>query len=304
MAENLGSVLFFCAIPFYVIGFIGNVLVIWIVHKTLSMHTTTNYLLVNLAAADVLTILLAPLLMSSVVGYLTNSLGAVACKIIAVIDISIMVSSLTLTVLAIERYHALLNPFRTRLRLTEDNIKQAIALIWITSVLLSLPSFFFHEWREFDSACVGPWTLHMNKSSKVYFIFYTIFTTYFPLVIMIYCYGSLIKGLYFTHVICAESGNEENTSEKTRLVITFILATAGFFICYAPSVIFFTVLVPDADDEQRDVKLYSDLLSLFEFLFVCSQCFNPVIYAFRSTNFQNGFKRHVFCYRSNQNNNV
>ena len=36
-------------------------------------------------------------------------------------NIAIMASSITLSVLAAERYHALLKPFRTGLRLTEDN---------------------------------------------------------------------------------------------------------------------------------------------------------------------------------------
>jgi len=49
------------------------------------------------------------------------------------------VLSFTLTVLAVERYHALLKPFSTGLRLKEDNIKQAIALVWISSVLVCLP---------------------------------------------------------------------------------------------------------------------------------------------------------------------
>lgn len=45
------------AIPVFITGLIGNVLVIRIVHKTRDMHTTTNYLLANLAVGDVISIL-------------------------------------------------------------------------------------------------------------------------------------------------------------------------------------------------------------------------------------------------------
>ena len=51
---NLAYTLFYSSIPFLVIGFIGNVLVVRIVHKTREMHTPTNYLLVSMAASLVI----------------------------------------------------------------------------------------------------------------------------------------------------------------------------------------------------------------------------------------------------------
>ena len=306
MIDNLGSVLFFTAIPFYILGFIGNVLVIRIVHKTPAMHTTANYLLVNLAVADVITIVLGPLYGSSAVtGSLSNGLGNFACKLTACIDITVAVSSFTLTVLAVERYHALLKPFRTRLQLTEDNIKQVITVIWISSFLISLPNLIFFEWSESLKTCIGPWTLHMNKPSKVYLIMKTVCSTYLPLTVMTYCYGSLIKGLYFTNRICSEPvTNEESGSEKMKLVVTFILATAGLFICLLPIAVFYTFVVTAHDVKQVDFKLYSYLAAVFNFLFLCSLCFNPVLYAFRSTNFRDGFKRIIFCCKTIENNIV
>ena len=141
----------------------------------------------------------------------------------------------------------------------------------------------------------------MNKASKVYLIIETVFTTYLPLTVMIYCYRSLTKGLYFSNTICAEPvTSQESGSEKKKLVVTFILATTGLFICLVPSVVFYTFVVP-APDEPVDLQLYSDLSAVFNFLFLCSLCFNPVLYAFRSTNFRDGFKRIIFCYRPTQN---
>ena len=218
---------------------------------------------------------------------------------------SVMTSSFTLTVLAVERYHALLKPLRIKLRLTEDNIKQAITLIWFSSFLVCMPEFFLREWKEPILKCVGPFTIHMNTESRVYFFINSVFSTYFPLAVMTYCYGSLIRGLYFTKVICSDSvANGGSNTEKKKLVTTFILATAGFFICFAPSVVFFTVLVLKPD-EEADLKLNFDLSALVAFLFLFSLCFNPMLYAFRSSNFRAGFKRIIFCHRPiPQNNSV
>ena len=56
--DSLSFVLSCCSIPFYIIGLIGNVLFIRIVHKTREMHTPTNYLLASMAVSDVFTIMM------------------------------------------------------------------------------------------------------------------------------------------------------------------------------------------------------------------------------------------------------
>ena len=160
--KSLGFVLFWMTIPFYVIGFIGYVLVIRIVHKTREMHTPTNYLLVNMAVGDVITILLWSLYFFEFETFV--------CKIVTLTEVCIMASIITLTVLAVERYHALLKPLGTELRLTEGNVKKAIAFVWIASFFICLPEVFFNEWSDTYSTCIGPWTLHMDWPSKVYVI--------------------------------------------------------------------------------------------------------------------------------------
>ena len=53
------------SIPLCIFGIIGNTMVIRIVHKTREMHTTTNYLLANLALSDVIAILTFPMNLGS-----------------------------------------------------------------------------------------------------------------------------------------------------------------------------------------------------------------------------------------------
>ena len=288
---------------FFVIGLIGNVLVIRIVHKTREMHTPANYLLASMAVSDVITILYSPMwFFIDPLGYLNDEFGKFVCKFSVVLIISITVSSITLTVLAVERFHALLKPFRPGLRLKEENAKKAIAIIWITSFLLCFPGFIINEWSDAHSACTGPWTLLMNREAKVYVIINSVFSTYILMVVMIYCYGSLIRGLYFTNTVCPEE-NGERTSEKKKLVITFILATTGFCIGYTPVVFFYTV-VASLKGEHLDVKVLSILFPVFIYLFDCSLCFNPILYAFRSTKFQEEFKRIILCHEPTSQNEI
>ena len=96
----------------------------------------------------------------------------------------------------------------------------------------------------------------------------------------------LVHGLYTLYFIPDTGG--QGSSEKKKLAITFVLVTIGFFIGYTPTLVSY-VIIPSGD-EEIDVSFYSQLTAVVDFVFVVSLCFNPFIYAFRSTNFKEGFK--------------
>ena len=256
--SSAGFILSMVSIPFFIIGFLGNVLVIRIVHKTREMHSVTNYLLANLAVSDILSIFsLWPSML------LHDFLRKLDCTLIKLKYFIVPVSSFTLMVLAIERYHALLKPFRTVLRLKQENVKRAIAIIWISSVLTSLDVIM--EWKFSDAldTCL--------PSSEVYFFFRSSIVVYIPLAVFLYCYGSLIKGLYFDKTICASPADrqEDRSCEKKKLVITFMLATAGFLVGYGPIITVYTLVFIGATQGNYSSlhicrKVRSSIILLFD----------------------------------------
>ena len=290
----LGSAL--ASIPLCIFGLIGNTMVIRIVYKTREMHTTTNYLLANLALSDVITILMFPMNFGTldVFGPSVQGFTKFSCKCVIVGTFAVASSASTLTFIAVERYHAILKPFSSNLRLNEENIKKAIALIWATSTVLGFPGFFLKVWNDETNVCEGPWGSKLNLASKIYMIVNFLLTTYIPIAVFLFCYGSLIKGLYFSNEICAESTNEDN-SEKKKLLITFILATSGFLLGYGPFTVYHTMIFSGKKIDLPVFKVNAVLI----FLFAISLCLNPVLYAFRSSNFREGFKR-IFLPRSSQ----
>lgn len=281
--DRLQLIFFWTAVPFLVVGFVGNVLVVRIVHKNRDMHTPTNFLFVNLAVSDVITILLWP--------FYHFVVGAFICKFVVLIEISIVASSITVTVLAVERYHALLRPFRTGLRLSRDNIGKAIAFIWIASAITCIPEFFLKEWSDTHETCVGPWTIHKNQATKIYMIT-NVTLTFILLVVALYCYGSLIRALFFTNTVFSETVADRSL-ERQRLAVTCILASAAFFIAYTPTMIFYTFVSPTNKDEE--FNHYPLLSGGVDFVFTCSMCFNPILYAFRGRVFKEKIKRIVLC---------
>ena len=286
-------------ISFHIFGFIGNILIIRIVHKTREMHTTTNYLLANLAASDSIIILMSSFYSvcffdPDFVASVNDDFAKFSCKsCIVVVHISVTSSALTLTLLAVERYHAILKPFRSNSRLHEESIKRAIFVIWCLSIAIGFPGFFLEESIK-KSSCIG------SSGFAIYSLIYSTFTAYIPTVVFLFCYGSLIKGLYFSGTILAENTNEDN-SEKRKLIVTFILVTSGFLIGYGPIAVLDAVhLGMEINDE-----LFVELSDIFILLFDITLCLNPVLYAFRSSNFKEGFKRVLFsrCLRSSAQQN-
>ena len=286
------------SIPVYIFGLIGNTMVIRIVHKIREMHTTTNYLLANLAVSDAITILTIPMyfLYSGGLGPPVENLGNLLCKCVVIGDVATASSASTLSIIAVERYHALLKPFSSNLLLNEENIKKAIAFIWTSSIVLGSPGFFLHEWKNETNytSCHGPWSSEQNLASNIYLIIYFIFTTYIPIVVFLFCYGSLIKGLYFSRDILGESTNEDH-SEKKKLLITFILASSGFLLGYGPFAISYSIFF----GKKLGISFYRRQKAVLLFLLAISLCLNPVLYAFRSSNFKEGFKR-IFLRRSSE----
>ena len=283
------------SIPLYIFGIIGNTMVARIVHKTREMHTTTNYLLANLAVSDAITIIIIPMYFpyNGDLGPSLKNFTKFSCKFSVIGAISIISSTLTLTVIAVERYHAILKPFSSNLRLNEENIRKAIILIWIISIVVGFPQFFLNVYNDEKTYCDRPFGSRLNLARKIYLITYLILTTYIPIVVFLFCYGSLVNGLYFSNEICAESTNEDN-SEKKKLLITFILATSGFILGYGPFTVFHTMIF---FGKKIDPSLFKKLQVVNLFLFLISLCLNPVLYAFRSSSFKEGFKR-IFqpCY--------
>ena len=231
-SEDLEYKLYYSSIPLLVIGFIGNMLLIRIVHKTREMHTPTNFLLASMAASDIITILLW--------SFYFFEFAKFVCKFVVLIEISIKVSSITLTLLAIERYNAILTPFRAGLWLTQDKIKYTICFIWFSSLVICFPAFFLKEWSETEETCIGPWTFYMSQASKIY-VMANVTILCIEIVTIFYCYGCLIRELYFSNRVYPQT-ERDASSEKKKLVVTLMLATTPLLISFAPLVAFYTFI--------------------------------------------------------------
>ena len=282
-----------------IVGVFGNSLVLTVVKMIRSMRTTTNYLLVNVAAADIITLLfIAVQVITRIVGKNPSSpvLRSFLCKFISngsIVIVTLLVTSLTMTILAFERYHALKKPLTMSGRLSNGNIAYVISAIWLVAIAMVTPISVSFGYDLGTQSCV---TFVSNKM-LIYIDCLFVILTIIPFTVIAFCYSQIIYGLYFNNTICnnkSERGDtREETKEKRRLVILLVLLTVVFFIAFIP----YGILVILNFNEIRNTNIYH-LKHAAQYLTLLSCSVNPFIYAFQSSSYRRSFLfllKKMFC---------
>ena len=291
-----------------IIGVPANCIIITIVRKTPSMHTTTNYLLMNLAVADLTTLMFCPGIYDFSLNNMkiSKAVGDLICKFFAgnaVVPVTIRAASLIIAVIAVERYLAMVKPFRVEWRLSKNQVPWVVAFLWAFSVLSCIPDFMTNtidtDLRS-TYPCKRPWSLDEYSAHKRFIIFVVVYSQVIPCLVVFFCYFEIFRGMFITNTIYAtpnEPGSQtvEDRRAKKQLFKLLISLTLIFSICTLPFSIFFFYLT-DIDKttiaDNRQCLFF--VHRIVRFLLIANSFFNPLVYAFQSSNYRKGLKR-IFC---------
>ena len=289
-------------------GVVANSNVITIVCKTPSMHTTTNYLLMNLAVADLLTLLFC----SGVYDFalrnirLSTTSGDIFCKILAgnvIVCISFDASVLTLCVIAVERYIGIVKPFNSKWHLTKKTLCFAITIIWLMAIISSFPD---SLWTTYSSEkalstlkypCIRPWTVeHQPSKVKSYIISHSVLLIVLPSILISFCYVSIFAELRSRSSEADE--NEDSKRNMKRLLRLLVLLALVFCTLCLPFASFFFYVVALGHDqvEQRFISLFL-VHRIVRFLIFSNSFINPLLYAAQSTNYREVLQQKL-CYNT------
>ena len=298
-----------------IIGVPANCIVITIVRKTPSMHTTTNFLLMNLAIADLTTLLFCPGIYDFSLNkvHLDKTVGDFICKFFAgnsVLPVTIRAATLIVATISLERYLALVKPFQSGLRLTEKRVPYAVAVLWAISILSCIPDFMTNTIDPNPLStypCIRPWNLDEYFHHKGFIIFTSVLFGIIPCLVVFFCYFELFRGLFVTNTICATPADGpssqvlEDRRAKKQLVKLLMCLTILFAICTLPLTLYFfylTAIDKIMVDNNRERLFF--VHRVVRFLLTANSFFNPLVYAFQSSNYRDGFKR-IFCCKSSWN---
>lgn len=172
----------------FIVGLLGNTLVIYVVIRYTKMKTVTNLYILNLALADELYILGIPFLgTNSVLSYWPY--GDFLCKVYMTADaMSQFTSTFCLTVMSIDRYLAVVHPMRSAKWRKPQVAKTFNAVVWVVSFLIMLPVTIYSNVQEEFNACNITWP-EPHRLQSIIFILYTSILGFFgPLVVICLCY--------------------------------------------------------------------------------------------------------------------
>ena len=264
----------------------GNSLVILVIIRSRSKKTPMNYLLLNLAVADLTSgVFLAPsLILKGTFTYPQGPGGDALCRLFdgSLAWLGLYSSVISLVFIAFNRYYAIMEPFCIRHRITTKKIKIFIPVCWIASVIINFPSLYFRKFGNRERAC--PLLI-----KEVYSLFYFPFAGILPISIMSVLYSRAIHRLWFEKSTTPTTLQAVRLSRK-KVTKTMLLITATFVIFWFPELIGYSLenISPDL------FSIHPTLHSVFHSLIVLNSTVNPVIYAFQSGKFRRELKK-LFC---------
>ncbi|XP_046650544.1 somatostatin receptor type 5-like [Daphnia pulicaria] len=163
----LGAFLFYFVQCLYgtvfVVGLMGNTLVIYVVLRYTKMQTVTNLYILNLAVADECFLIGIPFIMTTMgLGYWP--FGNVMCKIyMTTTSVNQFTSSLLLTVMSADRYIAVCHPIDAATVRTPFYAKVVSTTTWGISFLMIVPIFLYAHTQQVHS----DWAIGSTNDSGV-----------------------------------------------------------------------------------------------------------------------------------------
>ncbi|XP_013773152.2 LOW QUALITY PROTEIN: thyrotropin-releasing hormone receptor-like [Limulus polyphemus] len=297
----------------FVVGALGNIMVVIVVTKTRSMHTPTNCYLVSLSLADLM-VLVASVPNEVLSYYLLGDewiWGRAGCVIFIFLQyLGINASSLSITAFTVERYIAICHPMKAQMVCTVNRAKKIIIGVWVVACIYCSPWLFltktvpiFYKGQENMETC----TFALSREHYLGYFFADLVLFYiFPLLLSCVLYG-LIARILFTNDLSKSFGKRNqtdtasdwkknsNTSARVQVVKMLAVVVAVFATLWMP---YRCLLVYNSLTKERYMELW--FLMFCKTMIFINSAINPILYNAMSIKFRRAFKRVLSCSRASE----
>ncbi|KAG9353518.1 hypothetical protein JZ751_018188 [Albula glossodonta] len=288
MFMSMSALMFFL----FVAGTAINILTIVCTAQYKKLRSHLNYILVNLAVANLLVSSVGSFTCFYCFAYRYMILGPIGCKIEGfTATIGGMVSLWSLAVVAIERYLVICKPI-ANFAFKGHHAIIGCVIPWIIALCAAIPP--LCGWSRYipeglQCSCSPDWYTTGNKfnnESFVMFLFCFCFAV--PFTTIIFCYSQLL----FTLKSAARAQEQSASTQKaerevTKMVVVMVL---GFLVCWMPYASFAVWMVSNRG-EQFDLRLATVPSCLSK----ASTVYNPIIYVFLNKQFRSCMMKMIFC---------
>ncbi|XP_039525073.1 C-C chemokine receptor type 5 isoform X1 [Pimephales promelas] len=270
---------------FFVVGFLGNILVVWVVLMGVKLRSMTDICLLNLAIADLLLVSSLPFLAHSARDQWIFGDG-MCIMVLSVYHIGFYSGIFFIVLMSVDRYLAVVHAvFALRVRTRTYGILASV-VIWIVAVCASFPELKFLKTTNNNNHtyCTSyPTTENIsNRSYRIIGIFkMNVMGLILPLIVIGFCYSLILKRLLTIR---------SSRRQAMRLVIVVMVV---FFCCWAPYNIAAFVKALELKElillscpKSKAIRLS---LQITEVLAYSHSCINPMLYVFVGEK----FRRHL-----------
>ncbi|KAM4643656.1 blue-sensitive opsin-like [Amazona ochrocephala] len=297
---HLGSAALFAAMAAFMallvaLGVPVNALTIACTARYRKLRSHLNYILVNLAAANLLVLLVGSTTAAYSFARTYFVLGPTACKIEGfTATLGGMVSLWSLAVVAFERFLVICKPLGS-FSFRGSHALLGCALTWGCGLAAAAPPLL--GWSRYipeglQCSCGPDWYTTNNRwHNESYVLFLFLFCFGVPLSIIVFCYGRLLLTLRKVARQQEHSASTQKAErEVTRMVVVMVL---GFLTCWAPYAAFALWAVT-----HRGRPLEPALASVPSVFSKASTVYNPIIYVLMNKQFRSCMLKLLFCGRS------
>ncbi|XP_014748094.1 PREDICTED: prokineticin receptor 2-like [Sturnus vulgaris] len=222
---------------------IGNFIFIAALARYKKLRNLTNLLIANLAISDfIVAIVCCPFEMDYyVVQQLSWEHGHILCASVNYLrTASLYVSTNALLAIAVDRYLAIVHPLKPRMNYQTATF--LIALIWVVSILVAIPSAYFatetvlfivKNQKKFF--CGQIWPVDQQIYYKSYFLFIFGIEFVVPVITMTLCYARISQELWFKTVpgFQTEQIRKRLRCRRKTVMVLMCILTA-YVLCWAP----------------------------------------------------------------------
>lgn len=254
-AERVGKLIAYIII--FVISLTGNTLIIYVVRKSKNIQRNVNYLILNMAVSDLFTpAFVIPTKIVQIIldigdgrWPITGLGGQITCKTLYFVkDVTLPVSTLTLVLIALERYVAVVFPLRAK-RITSRLRVALILSTWIISIAFHGPYLYIFKVVEHDSEayCIASWEPSFEEPStgKFYATFLCVALVIIPFTLLAVIYTIIVLTLVrqrnaLRGAVRGGVIRDKMNRNVLKMAVTIVVV---FAICWAPFNIYTFILI-------------------------------------------------------------
>ncbi|KAG7335630.1 hypothetical protein KOW79_000323 [Hemibagrus wyckioides] len=283
---------------FFVVGFLGNMLVLWVILRGAQIKSMTDVSFLNLAIVDLLLLFTLPFLAH----YARDTwvFGDAMCGLVlSVYYIGFYSGIFSIVLMSIDRYLAIVHSV-CALRIRTKIV--ASIVIWILAIIASFPELLFLGVEIYGSETVCsayPKNASHNEMRIAAFFKMNIVGLLIPLIIVGFCFCMVLQRLQTLHM--------SKKLDEFRLVIVVMVV---FFCCWTPyniaaflKALELKKILPLTCQLSKNIQL---TLQATEAIAYSHSCLNPFLYVFVGEKFRRHLARlllqtpcvHVKCMKS------